>query len=65
MEKVDLSTWGGSKVRANLKPVWEQPVQDDAEFGRYQVSLVKTIENANQLIDEVAGIKADLLRRPF
>lgn len=65
MQKVDLSTWGGSKVRANLKPVWPEPVKDDAEFGQYQSSLVKTIENANQLIDEVAGIKNDLLRRPF
>jgi len=65
MQKVDLSTWGGSKVRANLKPLWKEPAQDDAEFGTYQSSLVKNIENTNELIDEVAAIKGDLQRRPF
>ena len=64
-QKVDTSMWGGSRVRANLKPLWKDQVQDDTEFGQYQSSLLRTIENANELIDEVAGIKNDLLRRPF
>jgi hypothetical protein len=68
MKKVDLTTWGGTKVRNNLKPVWEQPVQDDAEFGQYQSALVQDITNGNELIDEVRDIKATLgalSRRPF
>lgn len=65
MQKVDTSTWGGSKVRANLKPLWPDPAQDDAEFGQYQSSLLRTIENANELIDWKQKLEADLARRPF
>lgn len=65
MEKVDLNSWGGTKVRNNLKPLWEQPIQDDAEFGQYQQSLAKTITNTNELIDKIEHIEGVLANRPF
>lgn len=68
MQKVDLSTWGGSKVRANLKKIWPLgglPASADADMGTYQASLSTTIQNTNELIDEVEDIRGILDRRPF
>lgn len=67
MQKVDMSTWGGTKVRNNLKPLWKE-TQDDAEFGTYQQSLSTGLQNTNELIDEVNKLKAQmevLKTRPF
>lgn len=72
MQKVDLTKWGGTVVRNNLKPLWPKPVEDDAEFGTYQQSIATSIQNTNELIDETARLKAeqaqiqeDLKTRPF
>lgn len=67
MQKVDVSKWGGTKVRNNLKDVWPEAekVTNDADFGVYQQSLVNTIENTNELIDHARHIEAVLARRPF
>ena len=69
MQKVDLSTWGGSKVRANLKKLWPLASgysgNPDTDMGQYQTALSQNITNTNELIDEVEKIKEDLLRRPF
>ena len=68
MQKVDLSTWGGSKVRANLKKVWPLatlPASADTDMGTYQQSLSQNITNTNELIDEVGDIRRILDRRPF
>jgi len=67
-----MTTWGGTKVRNNLKPLWKAPVQDDAEFGQYQQALSTTVQNTNELIDEVTQLRQAqahsevvLSRRPF
>lgn len=68
MQKVDMSTWGGTKVRNNLKPLWKEPTQDDTEFGTYQQSIATSIQNTNELIDEVTAMKKQLevlKTRPF
>jgi hypothetical protein len=68
MQKVDLSTWGGSKVRANLKRVWplaSLPASADTDMGTYQTSLSANIQNTNELIDWKGYIEGVLARRPF
>lgn len=69
MQKVDLTTWGGSKVRANLKKLWPLATgyagNPDTDMGQYQTALSSTIQNTNELIDEVAEIRETLNRRPF
>lgn len=68
MQKVDTTKWGGSKVRSNLKPLWQDPATDDAEFGVYQQSLLTTIKNTNELIDAQTALEAELeaiKSRPF
>lgn len=67
MEKVPLSTWGGTKVRNNLKDVWPEAeaVQNDADFGQYQQALATTVQNTNELIDYSKHMEAVLARRPF
>lgn len=71
MQKVDMTKWGGTVVRNNLKPIWKDP-SDDAEFGTYQQSLSTGLQNTNELIDETNALKSDvnrieavLARRPF
>lgn len=69
MQKVDLSTWGGSKVRANLKKLWPLASgyagNPDTDMGQYQSALSLNIQNTNELIDEVTEIRGILNRRPF
>lgn len=67
MQKVPLNTWGGTKVRNNLKDVWPaaEKEQNDADFGQYQQALATTVQNTNELIDHAKHVEAVLARRPF
>lgn len=65
LKKVDLDKWGGTKVRNNLKSVWTDVAEDDADFGVYQQALATNINNGNELIDWKGHIEGVLARRPF
>lgn len=70
MQKVPLTSWGGSKVRNRMKTLWPvakspDPALADNEFGQYQQSLATTVQNVNELIDSDAEIRRILDRRPF